>query len=298
MHYPTISTDPIFRAITETNCPSSNQTCYKNSQLPASVLGCTELAQVCYPTTDNCYNVWNPDILGTLNSTEGNGADETLLTMFGLNYSDFGSTLSTRHGLLLDVTRRIVGNRMCQSLDPDQWNLEVQRLFEMSLLRVKWEMLAVVQGTRASQYPSYINKLSSNHRGACRKYMFPVNGYMNISLVGFLVVLFIPPILGFEYKNRILIEWILVKARDLAVNIWKNVLLALDTLRRRGAELKKSFKRGPKKSTRTDGKNGATQAGDPIQTTETGDPLSTLTSTHSVQDNDEPKVVAQITVTE
>jgi hypothetical protein len=40
--------------------------------------------------------------------------------MFSLNYSDFGSLLSTKHGFLLDATQQIVGNHVSQALDPNQ----------------------------------------------------------------------------------------------------------------------------------------------------------------------------------
>jgi hypothetical protein len=221
LQYPNSSRDPIFPATTPSNCSYNNKTCYTDSLLRASVLGCTELAEVCFPTSHTCYNVWNPDTFENISSADWHGADEALLTMFGLNYSDFGSTLSTRHGFLLDVTRRITGNRISQSLDPEQWKLEVRRLFGMSLLRAKWEMLLAVRGTRASE-PGYIDILPPNRRSVCRKFMFQAEGYKNISFVGILAAIFIPPLLGLEYKKKAYIEWLLAGIRELALFIWNS----------------------------------------------------------------------------
>lgn len=167
--------DPIFPATNSSTCSYSNQTCWKNSLLRASVLGCAELAEVCSPTLDKCYDVWDPNTVNDLSSVDWNGGEETFLTMFGLNYSDFGSALSTKHGFLLDATRRIVGNKVSQSLDPGQWKHEVRRLFDMSLLRTKYEMLYVVRGTRASN-SGYINILPDLFKGVCGKFMFQAKG--------------------------------------------------------------------------------------------------------------------------
>ncbi|KAF4633471.1 hypothetical protein G7Y89_g4643 [Cudoniella acicularis] len=180
VHYPNISNDPIFPATTQTLCPNSTQTCWSDTILPSSVLGCTELAEVCYPDSDHCFDAFAPNVLDNMLSAgwPGPGTQETYLAMLGLRYSDFGNLLSTRHGLLLNATQQIVGNRLSQALDPYQWKLEVKRLFDMGLLRAKMEMLAVVRGNRANQV-GYNNVLPADHRGLCQKIKFQVNGYVN-----------------------------------------------------------------------------------------------------------------------
>jgi hypothetical protein len=135
VHYPAVSNDPIFPATTETFCPqSTEEICWNNTMLPSSVLGCTERAEVCYPDLDHCFNVWAPNALSDVLSAPWVGAEEKYLVMLGLNYSDFGDLLSTSHALLLNATQQIIGNKLSLALDPDQWKLEVKRLFSMGLL--------------------------------------------------------------------------------------------------------------------------------------------------------------------
>lgn len=226
--YPLASYDPIFSATAPSTCNNSTQTCWKNSLQRASVLGCTELAQVCSSAKgDDCIDVWAPNAFTDLLSKNWSTAEEAFLIMFGLNYSDFGDTLSTRHGFLLDATRRIVGNRLSQplSVNPEQWQLEVRRLFEMSLLRVKMEMLAVVGGTRYG--PGYTDALPSQYRGACRKFKFQARGYKNLSFVGVLVVFCVPILVGLEIGGNILLVWFLVSIWKLGKLFWTRCLPAV-----------------------------------------------------------------------
>jgi len=214
VHYPNISNDPIFPAKTRTLCPRSNETCWNNTILPSSVLGCTERAEVCYPDSDHCFDVWAPKALDNMLSANWTGAEEIFLTMLGLSYSNFGDLLSTRHGLLLNATQRIIGNRLSQALDPYQWKLEVKRLFYMGLLRAKMEMLAVVRGTRANN-AGYQNILPASRRDICQKVKFQAKGYTNISFLGLLLAILLPLIFGFEIRKHPPTVWVALGVRQL-----------------------------------------------------------------------------------
>jgi uncharacterized membrane protein len=126
--------------------------------------------------------------------------------MLGLSYSNFGDLLSTRHGLLLNATQQIIGNRLSQALDPYQWKLEVERLFYMGLLRAKMEMLAVVRGTRAND-TGYQDILPADRRGVCQKVKFQAEGYTNISFSGLLLAIILPLIFGFEIRENPPVIW-------------------------------------------------------------------------------------------
>lgn len=158
---------------------------------------------------DKCFDVWAPGALDGLSLADWDGAEEAYLAMFGLMYSDFGDILSTKHGLLLNATQQIVGNKLSQALDPEQWKLEVRRLFDMSLLRTKMEILAVARGTRANM-PNYINTMPPQYSGMCRKVIFVVRGYTNLSFAGIMCAVFLPVLVGFEIREKLLLEWFFV----------------------------------------------------------------------------------------
>jgi hypothetical protein len=214
VQYPNISNDPIFPALTQTLWPRSTATCWNNTILPSSVLGCTERAEVCYPDSDHCFDVWAPNALDKMLSANWTGAEETYLTMLGLSYSNFGDLLSTRHGLLLNATQQIIGNRLSQALDPYQWKLEVRRLFYMGLLRAKLEMLAVVRGLRASN-AGYQDILPANRRSICQKVKFQTKGYTNISFVGLLLAILLPLIFGCEIRGHPPVVWVALGVQGL-----------------------------------------------------------------------------------
>jgi hypothetical protein len=197
---------------------------------------------------DHCYDVWDPSTFDNLSSATWTGSEEALLVMFALQYSDFGSILSTRHGLLLDATRRIIGNRVSQplSLNPTQWELEVRRLFDMSLLRTKFEMLAVVRGSRANS-TGYGDILPSVRRGVCGKFIFKAKGYKNMSFIGILLTIFVPIFLGTEIRGEPPIVHLLVGISRLpalarSTYYWtiSAVLTTFSLLRKRLRKLRKS----------------------------------------------------------
>lgn len=160
---------------------------------------------------DTCYDVWAPEFLADLVQDNSSGAAERYLVAFALQNSDFGNTTATRHGFLLDATRRIVGNRLSQPLDTEQWKLEARRLFEMSLLRMKFEILAAARGDRAG-FRNYTNILPPLYQEVCGKVKYQVNGFVNLSLIGLLCAILLPVILGLPLEKRTPIQWLLIGA--------------------------------------------------------------------------------------
>jgi hypothetical protein len=139
-------------------------------------------------------------------------------------HSGLATTLSTRGGYLLDATRRIVENHMSLPLEKEQWKLEVRRLFDMALLRIKFEMMFVVLGTRSSE-EGFVKLLPTTLRGACEKYKFQANGYKNLSFVGMLAAALMPLLLGLEFavssRRMPLVAWIVVGIWELAKAIYR-----------------------------------------------------------------------------
>jgi len=209
---------------------------------------------------DHCYDVWDPSTYQELSSATWAGAEEALLVWFALSYSDFGNTLATRHGFLLEATRRIIGNRLSEALDPNQWELELRRLFEMSLIRAKYEMLYIVRGTTVNQ-PGYIDILPPQFGDVCNKFAFQVKGFQNMTLVGILIVFCLPIFLGFEIKKEPPVVWSIVGAWRLAVLGWSTYHSVMHTILATFSQLRLKFMGIFQR--RTDKATGQTAAGPP-----------------------------------
>jgi hypothetical protein len=217
VQYPQESDDPIFSAQNETTCTNVDGTCYINLLQRASPFACTEFAQVCTADAKSCYDVWDPTSFEKLSTATWDGAEEALLVLFSLQYSDFGTLLNTKHGLLLDATNRIIGNKISEALsnNPPQWQLEVDRLFSMALIRTKFEMLSAVLGTKANA-PGYSDILPSDKRGLCSKFKFEAQGYKNLYFVGIMLAVLIPLFLGIELTKEPPVVWLAIGVQKLA----------------------------------------------------------------------------------
>jgi hypothetical protein len=199
--YPTRSDDPIFpaRKLVRGDASLSPglqefQTYWTNDELHAGVLGCVESAEICTPSMDRCGDPWLDTSLAYI-------SDEMAATYVGMLHSGYWNSIQTRTAQVLDATRRIVDARISLPLDKAQWKLEARRLFEMSLVRAKLEVLELARGTRATN-PGFLNYLDASMRGACTKIKLQAKGYKNLSFVGLMCALFGPLLLGLRVTEE------------------------------------------------------------------------------------------------
>jgi hypothetical protein len=146
--------------------------------------------------------------------------EESILLFNSIRISRLFLALQTRGAYLFDATRRIVHGSTSLPLEKDQWKLEMRRLFDMTLIRLKTEMLYIARGTR-SNLEEVEDRLQKDepYRGLCRKYKFSVKGHKNLSLLGIMTSLFVPLFLGLETGGKVPAVWI-------AIGIWKGIGLA------------------------------------------------------------------------
>jgi hypothetical protein len=203
------SDDPIFLARHQiTSDPTGNPDLddllnhWTNNEPHSSVLACAEHAILCRnDSVVRCYDPWDHG------PPSAEFSDEELLTFWGLMYSGFWSTIKSRTSKELDATRKIVDISISMPLDPNQWKLEAKRIFEMQLVRARWEVLEIARGTRASM-PDFANFLDEDKREVCQKVKFQSTGYKNLSLFGLLLGAILPPLLAFPLrKKKPLILW-------------------------------------------------------------------------------------------
>jgi hypothetical protein len=116
-------------------CLGADLPCWIKMSPSPTVLGCVESAQVCTLSLQECYDPWSSEVFNRTSWTSWSTAQEAFLIWCGILQSSLESTLVTRGGYLLDATQRIVLNHMTLPLEKEQWKLEVQRLFDMAILR-------------------------------------------------------------------------------------------------------------------------------------------------------------------
>jgi hypothetical protein len=153
----------------------------------------------------------------------------------------------------------------------------------MSIIRANWEVLAIARGIRAN-YSGYTDILQSNRRDACKRVIFPVKAYKNIHLVGFLVAIFMPLLLGPEMKGETPIVWLIEATKKLATLIWNGVREMMQLVLKRGTKFNGFFAPKPQNSNISRRSIGNAEGMSPDQNKGSGDyPLPTF-PTHSIID--------------
>ena len=196
--YDGYSDDPIFPArLRKPGRRGDWRDTWINNIPRANVLGCVSLAEICTPSRDKCIDAWKkfrPH------------SPEMVLLRFGMLSSTFGGYLGAHTGKILDAASRVMDELGSIPLRKDQWKFEVQRLFGMSLIRAKMEVLELAHGTRSKE-PGFTNYLA-HERGICTMVKFRAEGYKNLSLMGVIIATFAPPLIGLPVRRRPPIMWL------------------------------------------------------------------------------------------
>jgi hypothetical protein len=132
--------------------------------------------------------------------------DDMYAVGLGLLYSGNWLGLNTRTSKELDATRKIVDVSLSMPLAQEQWKIEAQRIFEISMIRTRLEVLELARGTRSTQ-PGFIDVLPDVRRAICQKVKFQSVGYKNLSVAGLLFAFWTPPILAIRIQKIPLFYW-------------------------------------------------------------------------------------------
>jgi len=207
IQHPVRSDDPIFpfRTPISPNTsvnPDIDQlaTYWTNEEKHGAVLGCVEYAEVCAGVSNaSCFDPW-------ANPAMAPPDDDMYAVGLGLLYSGNWLGLNTRTSKELDATRKIVDVSLSMPLAQEQWKIEAQRIFEISMIRTRLEVLELARGTRSTQ-PGFIDVLPDVRRAICQKVKFQSVGYKNLSVAGLLFAFWTPPILAIRIQKIPLFYW-------------------------------------------------------------------------------------------
>lgn len=199
--YPQVSADPIFPAKLPFEFKAINTTIpvWLSDAWHSNVLGCVELCEI-FTSLNQCLNAY--DLVTGLKLK----TSEWLVLLESLLLSSIASSLGHRGGQNLDATKRILNEPISFQLEEEQWKLEVRRLYEISLIRIQMKILEIVQGT-AADIPEAKNFLPPKYRDICGMIKLPAKGYRNLSLVGILIAISLPPFIGLSIKQHPPVWW-------------------------------------------------------------------------------------------
>ena len=178
--------DPIFPADTRIQEPRINEVYYMNSILHATVLACMDRTEWRDPNEGDIR--WRnllelPDL--SVNDTTGVYGGFYLLRLSLSNSHTYGS-IRLRPESSLDAQAHIVEGTALR-LPDNQWEIEAERLFKISLARIQIDARNIARGKLAS-YDGYIKEHTDQSARICtRTYLFQSIGWTNINRTWFLV---------------------------------------------------------------------------------------------------------------
>ena len=197
--YPTKSEDPIFPA-DYLAAKIGNNTFWMSSLSHATVLGCVDEYEICDADTLSCWNGTfldheikkGPFFQGSTPITStyfSHEARQTFLAIdMALIQSNTYNSIRTRGAQALDAQSRY-SDPISTALDPQQWKLELRKIFRVSLARSQLVLVDIASGT-GSDTPGFVNQLSPLQKQyICMMVKVRANGKNGVSVTG-LVLLF------------------------------------------------------------------------------------------------------------
>jgi hypothetical protein len=221
--HPQIRLDPIFPAQSIAKFPlgymGSNK--YYHNSTRATVLGCVDQYLICKDTTGPCWTKENITSIPQAPKNRTSTVEENVikLLLLALDFSTACGSIQFRGVEALDAQSKI-SHMESQELAPEQWKIEVEKFFQVSLARIQVNAYDIVRGTAAA-FDDYHDVLPTRYRGICNLVAIPTVGWKNLNVAGL-----VGAILG------IALLWVIsIKAKDekrvdafIVILLWRNYL--------------------------------------------------------------------------
>lgn len=230
--YPQIRLDPVFPAQSRANFPLgyTGSLKYYHNSTRATVLGCVDQYLICKDATGPCWTKENitsiPQAPKNRISTEEENVIKLLL--LALDFSSACGSTQFRGVEALNAQSKI-SHMQSQDLAPEQWKVEVEKFFQVSLARIQLNAYDIVRGTAAA-FNDYHNILPARYRGICNLVAIRTVGWKNLNVMGLVGAIFCITLLW-------IISW---KAKDekrvdtfIVTLLWRNYLRKICLFTRR-----------------------------------------------------------------
>ncbi len=190
MQYPSYRDDPLYPARTPIESPKHSLQYYNNSTSPG-IIACMDDGEVCDAELKNCEEALlsrsKPGSVG-VGVRAGRMTDNQLAR--ALLFSSLDGSACSGFGRQALKAQSLCENLQCNAdLPTHQWRVEARHWFEASLARIQLKMLYTVRGIN-NDGPDY-DGIAPEYRGMCKMGKFRSVGWRNMSVVGFLGLLFL-----------------------------------------------------------------------------------------------------------
>jgi hypothetical protein len=176
--YPTPSHDPIFHA--EAQLSDGR---FYNEHAYSAVLACRDQTIFYHPNGTLCGK-----IVELAHHMPGDWESVNVINMLAMSmqWSDIGNAMKLITGEVLEAQSYMIGIGSL-ILAPEQWKVEVQRLFAVSLARIQITARNIARGIAGEELPG--TDMMAERPGLkdmCNIYKFRSDGWKNMSVAGFL----------------------------------------------------------------------------------------------------------------
>ena len=140
--------------------------------------------------SDKSWNITSPDLTGQELLPYTN-VSLTALRLLGLalKFSDTSSSIRYARSQWLDAASKVVRDSLVLPLVPNQGQVESAKLFNISLARMQTEIFYIARGDNLDVSRQKLEILDGSVADPCSMLKIHVEGYKNISVIGFVGML-------------------------------------------------------------------------------------------------------------
>ena len=163
---------------------------YTNNSTRGNAMGCVDYIKVCNMHEDVCWD--NSNLTQAIGSATASTARNALfLLLYGLERSNAYFSMAHNTDLLNATTSSMLFYQ--DRLHEEQWKVEAEVLFQLSLARITIDIFDLARGTYKNfnssgapgqSYP-LIDRLPKEFHGVCNMFAFHAEGYTNANAIGF-----------------------------------------------------------------------------------------------------------------
>jgi hypothetical protein len=190
--YPHFRLDPVFPAQSRAKFPLGYEGSpkYFHNSTRATVLGCVDQYRICKDTSGPCWTNENITSIPQAPKNRPSTAEENVvkLLLMALDFSSACGSTQFRGAEALDAQSKI-SHMQSQDLASEQWQVEVEKIFQTSLARIQLNAYDIVRGTAAA-FDGYHDTLPAGYRGICSLVAIQTAGWQNLNVIGLVGTIF------------------------------------------------------------------------------------------------------------